>query len=317
MVMKGAVIAGPQKLELVDMPIPEIGDEEVLIRVTLCGICHSEFPLWKEGTLVGRRIGHEPVGIVEAVGRLVTNVKAGDRVTGLFLEAFAEYAKTHYSNVVVVPESLSDEEAMGEPLSCLMSGADRTQVSLGDSVAIIGSGFMGLGFLQLLKLKGAAKIIGIDIRKEGLENARRFGADEAYLPQDVPKDYIVDEWNDQMFVRGADVVAEVSGSQPGLDLAGKMTRVHGILSVVGYHQNGLRSVDMQLWNWKGITVINAHERRNNYHINYMKAALKLIESKRLDIKNLLTHEYKFTDINKAFEDAEKKPQGYIKGFLRI
>lgn len=317
MKMKGAVIAGPQKLELVDMPIPEIGEEEVLIKVALCGLCHSEFPLWKDGTLVGRKIGHEPVGIVEAVGRLVKNVKPGDRVTGLFQEAFAEYTKTHYSDVVLVPDSLTDEEAMGEPLSCLMSGAERTQVGLGDTAAIIGSGFMGLGFLQLIRLKGTSKIIGIDVRAEGLENAKRFGADEVYHPKDVPAKYIVDEWNDQMFIRGVDVVAEVSGSQPGLELAGKMTKVHGILSIVGYHQNGPRTVDMQLWNWKGITAVNAHERRNDYHIRYMKAALSLIEAKRLDVKNLVTHEYKFEDINKAFQDAENKPKGYIKGFIRI
>jgi threonine dehydrogenase-like Zn-dependent dehydrogenase len=176
---------------------------------------------------------------------------------------------------------------------------------------------MGLGFLQMMKLKGPSKVIGIDIREEGLANAKKFGADETYLPCDVPDRYIVDEWNDQMFIRGVDTVAEVTGSQQALDLAGKMTKVHGTLAIVGFHQGESRSVDMQLWNWKGITVINAHERRNDRHIRYMEAALKLIKAKRLDIKGLVTNEYSLDNINEAFEAMQTKPEGYIKGFVRI
>lgn len=316
--MKACVIAGKEKLQIVDCPVPQIEDDEVLIRVERCGTCFSEFPLWKQGTEQGKRIGHEPVGIVEKVGSRVSRFVPGERVTGMFYEAFAEYTKAPERNVIKVPDSLSTCEGIGEPLSCLMSGVQRTPLEMGDTLAVVGCGFMGNGFLQLMRLRGAGKIIGIDLRPEALENARRFGANETYLPQEVPACYLVDTFNDRIFLDGVDVAAEVSGTAEGLALAGVMPRAHGTLDIVGYHQSGgLREVDMKMWNWKAMTVINAHERRDSRHIQYMAAAMRLIEAGQLDIAGMYTHEYALDDINQAFRDMENKPHGYIKGSVRI
>lgn len=326
MSMKASVIAGPRKSEVVSVPIPVIGDEEVLIRVTACGVCASELHPWTEGAgwleASGRRpiFGHEPVGIVEKVGSRAAGFRTGDRVTGLIQNAFAQYAKADYRKLVKVPDGLDDLEALGEPLSCLMSGADRTPVGLGQDVAVVGTGFMGLGFLQLMRLKGAGKIVAVDMREESLETARRFGADETYAPGDVPAAYKVTAWSHMdQGIKGIDVAVEATGSQGGLQLAGEMTAVHGVLSVVGYHQghSGLRSVNMELWNWKAISVVNAHERRSEVHMKQMEAGLRLIENGSFHMKDLITHEFTLDEVDQAYEAIATKPPGFIKSVIRI
>lgn len=316
--MKAAVLKEAGYMQVEERPIPEIKENEMLIRLLVCGTCLSEYPEWKNGESIGKILGHEPVGIVEKIGSGITRFKPGDRVTGLFKNCFAEYTVSTEDLVLKVPDCLTDEEAIGEPWSCLVSGASRTDVKFGDTVAVVGCGYMGLGMMLLLKLKGAGKIIAVDVRKESLELAKQFGADEVYTPEELPDRYIVDEWNDEMFVRGVDVVAEAAGGAAGLELAGKMVRPHGVLSIVGFHQSGgRRAIDMKLWNWKAITVINAHERRDWMQMEYMREALAMFEHKKIDVKPMMRHEYPLEEINRAFTEMKEKPEGYIKGYVRI
>jgi threonine dehydrogenase-like Zn-dependent dehydrogenase len=317
-IVKASILIGPAQSEIVNMPLPEINDDEVLIEVSACGVCASELHSWENGTSGKRKVlGHEPVGIIRNIGKNVEGFDVGERVTGLIHEAFAEYTKADYRNIVKVPEDLDDLEALGEPLSCLISGANRTPVQPGDTVAIIGTGFMGLGFMQLMRLKGAGKIIVIDVRQEGLDNALRFGADIVMFPDQVEEQYKVVEW-DQMD-RGVDVVVEASGSQAGLKLAGEMTKVHGVLSVVGYHQanQGMRDVNMQLWNWKAITVVNAHERRNQVHVDCMNGGLAMINQNLYNMKEMMTHEFNLEEVDQAYGALKNKPSGFIKAVIKM
>jgi len=100
-------------------------------------------------------------------------------------------------------------------------------------------------------------------------------------------------------------------------MAGNITGVHGILSIVGWHQNGPRTINMELWNWKGITVINAHERRNEVHVACMKEALTMIEAGRFNMKDMITHEFKLDEVDKAYNVLVNKPEGFIKGVVKI
>jgi threonine dehydrogenase-like Zn-dependent dehydrogenase len=314
--MKACVLRGDSRTQIIDLPIPEIQEDEVLVKVKTCGVCTSEVHSWIHGIGgVNGILGHEAVGTIEAIGKNVKGFSIGDRVTGLILGAYAEYVKVDYRNIVKVPAKLEDTEALGEPLSCLVSGAKRTPVDYGDTVAIIGTGFMGLGFLQLMKLKGAEKVIAIDIREDGLENALKFGADRVLFPHEVEDVLKVTDWN--RMNGGVNVAVEVSGTQKGLELAGEMTAVHGNLSIVGYHQNGLRSINMELWNWKAITVINAHERRNHVYMDCMKAGLKLIASGGFNMRDMITHEFRLDEIDQAYRMMLDKPRGFIKSVIRI
>lgn len=316
--MKAYVQDGAKHLAIHDLPIPEINDDEVLIRVRICSTCHSEYLGWLTGDRPGRRYGHEAVGVVERIGKSVKNFLPGDRVTGMLFNAFSEYIKIPYYNLVKVPEDVSDLSAILEPWSCLFSSVERMPVKLGDKAGIVGAGFMGLGFMQLLLLRGVSEVAVVDNREEALEHARCFGAAETYLPQNIPDTYIVDTWDDHIFERGLRIVAEVTGNAAALELAGRMVGVHGTLAVVGFHNiGGNRSIDMELWNWKAFEMINAHERRFNRHLSYMEAAIRLIRAGKLNTERFMTHAYGFEELNKAFEDMGNKPEGYIKGYVII
>jgi threonine dehydrogenase-like Zn-dependent dehydrogenase len=114
-----------------------------------------------------------------------------------------------------------------------------------------------------------------------------------------------------------DVVAEVTGTQAGLDLSVDMVRQHGVLTIPGYHQGDIRSINMQLLNLKAVQIINAHETIIRERVEPMKRGIKLVESKKLDMKSLITHEYGLKEINRAFNDLEEKPHGYIKGYINL
>jgi threonine dehydrogenase-like Zn-dependent dehydrogenase len=130
----------------------------------------------------------------------------------------------------------------------------------------------------------------------------------------VPGRESLDEW----FKLGLDVVAEVTGTASALDMAGRMTKAHGQLNIVGYHHQDLpRHINMHMWNWKGFTVVNCHDRRFWYNIKYMDAALNLIKRGRLNVDALMTHGFDFKDINQAFSAMANKPKGYIKGYVKI
>ncbi len=314
--MKACVLQSASASKICDVPIPEISEEEVLIRVALCGVCMSELHDWESGIHAGKQIfGHEPVGFIEAVGARVIGFQPGDRVTGLIGRAFAEYTKANYRRIIKVPDHLENMEALGEPLSCLMSAAKRTPVQLGDNVAIVGLGFMGLGFLQLMRSKGAGTIIAVDPRLESLELAMRFGADVTTTPGEVPEQYIVVERHHHD--RGVAVTAEVSGTQAGLKLAAELTAIHGHMSIVGYHQGEAREVDMELWNWKGLSVLNAHERREAVHMQCMQAGLNMIANKRFNMRDLVTHEFSLDEVDQAYAAMKRKPEGFVKAVIRL
>lgn len=315
--MKAYILAAPQRYEAVWKPIPQPGPRQALIRLLVCGTCASEYFPWQTGEEIGRVYGHEGVGVIEAVGPGMTKFRVGDRVTGMMHECFAEYTLGDEDEMTKVPDGLSDEQAIGEPLAMLMSGVNHTPIELGQTFAIVGTGYMGLGFLQLACAKGAGKVIAVDMRDQGLENARRFGATETYHSNEVPAEYIVDVWDDSIFDRGVPVVAEVTGNEAALQLAGDMTAVHGHLAVAGYHQGGMRSVNMALWNWKAITVRNAHERRSWLCPGLIDHALALVQKKVLDTAGMMTNEYGLDELNRALYEIGHKPDGYIKGFIRI
>ncbi len=315
--MKAAKLVAESKHNIIEVDIPTIDEFEVLVKVSICGLCASELPKWKSGVLEGfTYMGHEIVGIVVDKGRYVTNVTIGDRVTGYICDGFAEYAKAHHTLVTKVPEVLEDCEAMGEPLGCLVSGIRQTGVEIGDESAIIGLGYMGLGFMQLLKASGSSKITAIDVRQESLDLAMKLGATDSYFSQNVPIDKKVLEYGVNM-AGGYDIVVEASGVAPALNLAVEMTGLHKKLSVVGFHHSGLRNLDMCLMNWKAIRVINAHERRDHFMMSSIDRGLKMIANKRIDMKSLITHEFGLNEIDRGFDVFDKKEGNYIKGYIKF
>ncbi len=309
-------LVAPQQSEVVEELVPEPGPGEVLVRVTACGVCASELHPWIHGRPgYPHRFGHEPAGVVEAVGPGVSRFRPGDRVTGLFGGAYSQFRVVPEGVLLPVPDQIPDEGALGEPLACLVNAQRRTRIELADRVAIIGLGFMGLGMLQLVKLRGPSRVIAIDVREEARRRALDVGADEAYRPDDVPADYLLTRFSEWDSPKGLDIVIEASGTQAGLTLAGKMVRAHGTLSILGYHQGNPREVDVEMWNWKAIDVINAHVRRRADLLESMRIGLALLAKGLIDLSCLVTHRYGLSGVDQAFADLRDKPAGFVKAVV--
>jgi threonine dehydrogenase-like Zn-dependent dehydrogenase len=94
-----------------------------------------------------------------------------------------------------------------------------------------------------------------------------------------------------------------------------MVREHGVLSIVGYHQGGRRQVDMELWLWKALEVLSAHERRADYQMDCMRRGLALVAAGKLDMAPLVTHRYELDGVDRAFEALVARPKGFVKGVI--
>lgn len=314
--MRVSQVVRAQESDVIEQNRPEPAPREVLVRVSLCGVCASELPRWRSHDQASPiRLGHEPFGYVEKVGSEVTRFTVGNRVTGLFHGGFSDYCAVSEDLLLSVPNNVPDESAMGEPLACLVNAARRTRIEFADTVVLIGLGFMGLGILQLVKLRGPSRIVAIDVRQESLDRALSLGATEAYTPDSVPDGLFLTEFSQWNSDAGADVVIEASGSQGGLDLAGKLVKAHGILSILGYHQGAPRQVDVGMWNWKAIDVVNAHVRRSEDLLESMRIGLELESSGQIDLGSLITHRYTLDDVDAAFKALVSKPQGFIKSVI--
>jgi threonine dehydrogenase-like Zn-dependent dehydrogenase len=256
------------------------------------------------------------MGVVVEIGPVVTRLREGDRVTGLFKGAYADLCLATEAELLPVPDGVAEENALGEPLACLVNAQRRTPVELANRVALIGLGYMGLGMLQLLKLRGPSRIVAIDVREDARAAATSLGADEVYHPSEFPPEFVLTNFGDWQSDRGFDVVVEGSGTQPGLTLAGEMVRAHGVLSILGYHQGGPRQVDVGMWNWKAIDVVNAHVRRRADLMESMRIGLDLAASGLIDLGALVSHRYTLDEVDRAYTDLLEKPPGFIKAVIR-
>jgi threonine dehydrogenase-like Zn-dependent dehydrogenase len=316
-ILRFSQLVAPRTSEVVTAPTPAPGPGEVLMQITVSGVCASELHPWADGVPVyPHRFGHEPVGVVAGVGDGVSGVREGDRVTGLLNQAYANFCLADSSRLLAVPDGVADESALGEPIACLVNAQRRTPVELADRVALIGLGYMGLGMLQLLKLRGPRQIVAIDMREDARNMALALGANEVWHPDEVPDWARLTRFSDWNSDRGFDVVVEASGTQAGLTLAGELVRAHGVLSILGYHQGGDRQVNVGMWNWKAIDVVNAHVRRPADLMESMRIGLELTAAGLIDLGVLVTHTYGLDQVDAAYTDLQSKPSGFMKAIIR-
>ena len=325
--MRQMILTGPRKSTIIEVPIPTYTDDEMLVRVTLTGMCHSEWYPWATAR-PGDVLGHESIGVVAEVGKNVKGFKVGDRVTGLGGGAYKEYIVVTPQKMAHVPDNLKDEDAISEPLACILSAAMKLPcVTLGDTVAVVGCGYMGLGTIACFKAMGYGNIIAVDKRPEALENAKKFGATETYTPEDLPEMYI-SNWetmgkadltrsgdNAGIFAPGIPTVMEFTGTEDGLQLAGQMVKAHGRLGIGGYHNDGMRSIDFMLWNFKAFTAINCHERRINYEADLCRRCMELL-SKGIWKFTGVTKIFDMKDFDMVSEMMEHHTDNFIKGAFR-
>ena len=263
--MRQMVLAGPRKSKIIEVPIPKYSDDEMLVKVTLTGMCHSEWYPWataKDGDV----LGHESIGVVAEIGKNVQGFKVGDRVTGL-------------------------------------------------------------GAIAAFKAMGYGNIIAVDKRQIALENAKKFGATETYLPEELPEMYISNFEtigkadltrsgdNANVFAPGIPTVMGFTGTEDGLQLAGAMVKAHGRLGIGGYHNDGMRSIDFKLWNFKAFTAINCHERRIEYEAGLCRRCMELLDKGIWKFTGV-TKVFDTEDFDKLSEMMEHHTDNFIKGAFR-
>lgn len=315
--MKTALCCKPKTFEMIETLIKEPGDDEVIVRLEGCGVCGSNLPVWDgrswfEYPLEPGAPGHEGWGCLELLGKTVTGYSVGDRVAVLSSNAFAQFETVSVNKIVKLPVEMGKMNFPGEPLGCAMNVMKRSHIMDGQRVAVIGAGFLGLLLIQLA-VKQGAKVIAISKRRSSLENALKYGADEC-LEFSVEVSDRVMQWTQN---KGCDCVIEATGYQQSLDISGEIVKVNGHLIIAGYHQDGIRTVNLQQWNWKGIDVINAHERDLSRYTQGIKDAIDAIVNNKVEIDSLFTHKFPLSQINNAFEVMKERPDGFIKALVTI
>jgi threonine dehydrogenase-like Zn-dependent dehydrogenase len=300
---------------LVEVDMPAITDaKQILIKNRYCGVCMSEHHDWLTG--VNKSFGHEPVGVVCEVGSDVTKVKIGDRVSGLF-EGNAEYVIAKEEDVFLIPDCLKDEEAVLEPLACLISAVSKVKIPvIGEKVAVVGCGYMGCGAISLLKMRGAY-VVGVDIRKECLEDAKRYGADEVYTPDELPAYYKDVPGSDITFKSGGlgfRLVMEWGETNESLDLAINMTRMCGQLAIGAYHTGGKRLVDVQQLNVKAIDCLSTHPRETDLNRLSCERAIEFL-SNGWNFREVPTKVYPVSMFDEAQRELTTKYGSYMKALV--
>jgi threonine dehydrogenase-like Zn-dependent dehydrogenase len=315
--MQAAVIAAPGQASLQAHDVPEPGPGQLLLRLEGSGVCASSLPLWE-----GREWftypqepgapGHEGWGRIAAIGEGVRGFEVGERVAALSYRAHAEYDLAAADAVVKLPAALAGKPVLGEPLGCAANIFQRSEIRAGQTVAIVGIGFLGALLTQLATHAGA-RVIALSRRPFSLEFAQQAGAAHTLLLDDHWK--IIEKVKALTDGRFCPRVIECTGLQWPLDLAGELSAERGRLVIAGYHQDGLRQVNLQLWNWRGLDVINAHERDPQAYVAGMKRAVELMGAGVLDPEPLYTHRLPLERLGEALELTRTRPDGFMKALV--
>jgi len=322
--MKAVVFQSPNNLEVVERPVPGIGEYDALIKVAACGVCGTDLHILDGEHIVKFPVipGHELCGEVVEVGGKVVNVRPGDRVTvdpnivdqtcffcrrgeihlcenltavGVNYDGgFAQYCSVPAVQAYAVPQSMRMEEAaMVEPLACCLHGIDRAGVSSGDRVVVLGAGSIGLMLVQLAKAGGANKVIVSEPEERKRLLAAKLGADVQLDPQ---RQDIADEVLSLTSV-GADVVIESAGRLDTAEQSVKLARRGGTVLQFGVvSPDRLASISPYDVYYKELRVVGSFVNPFTH-----ARAIELIASKQVDVLPLVTHRFSVEDASGAIE----------------
>jgi len=327
--MDAALLYGVKDLKVENINVPEVGLGEILVKVRAATTCGTDVKIFQRGYVSGviqypTVFGHEWAGDVVKVGEGVSWLKEGMRVRAgnsspclrckmcqkgnynlcedmMWLwGAYAEYIKIPARIVTLntqeIPSNLTYEEAsVTEPLACVLHGIEKAHVKLGDAVAIIGAGPIGLLHIQTAKKMGAEKVVISDFIDERLEVAKELGADETVnAKREDPVEKI------KRFTEGfgADVVVEAIGIPATWEQALRMVRKGGTVLEFGGCPPGTEiTVGTELLHYGEVTMLGT------FHATpaHFKKALNLIASGTVKAKPLITRHMKLDEIKDALE----------------
>ena len=341
--MKALVLTEYKRLEYKDVPDPQIGSDEVLLRVKACAICGSDVHGYDGSS--GRRIppvimGHEAAGVIEAIGAGIKRFHTGDRVTfdstlycrtcgpcakglinlcdnrrvfGVSCEdyvkdgAMAEYAAVPEHILYRLPDSVSFEEAsVIEPLAIALHAVNRTRLRVGSDVMVAGCGTIGQLIIKVLRIMGCGSITALDIDDGKLRMALKSGADSVVHSGEEDTARRVKELTDG---EGMDAVFEAVGVSETLELAVNSLKKGGELTLVGNIQKQV-AFPLQRVVTSEININASCASAGEY-----AACLKLIEAGRIDLKDIISKTVPLSEGGEWFEKLREGLPGVIKVVL--
>jgi threonine dehydrogenase-like Zn-dependent dehydrogenase len=315
--MRAARIVGPRHAIVEEVSVPEPGEAQVRIRIAGCGVCSSNLGPWgglpwTQYPLAPGDGGHEAWGFIDAVGPKVEGLEIGDRVAAVSYRAYAEFDVADAAAVVRIPRELWDVPFPGEAYGCALNIWRRANAASGSTIAVVGVGFLGALVTRLAAAAGA-HVIAISRRESSLSLARHMGAEQVVPFTD--KGTVLRAVQELTSGALCDTVFELVGKQEPLDLSAELTRTRGTLVIGGYHQDGERKVDLQLWNWRGLDVINAHERELSRYTEGIRLAMDAIGALGIEPEKLATHSYSLEQLGEALDATATKPDGFVKAVV--
>jgi L-iditol 2-dehydrogenase len=302
-------------VRLEEMPLPQIGPGEVLMRVEASGICGTDLLEWYRLHKAPLVLGHEVAGVIAAVGKGMENHKIGERIcvahhvscntchyclsghhtvcdtlrrTNLYPGGFAEYVRLPRINVeqgiFPLPDGVSFEEAtFVEPLACVLRGQRLAHFQPGQTVLVIGSGVAGLLHMQLARISGAGRIVATDISDYRLEAARRFGADIAIHAREYTADYVRQIADGRL----ADRIVICSGATSAIIQALQSVERGGTVLFFASTDPGVTvpiSVNDLFWR-NEVTLTSSYGGSPGDYA----AALDLIQTGKIRVRDMITH----------------------------
>jgi len=318
-----AVYHNNRDIRIKDIPKPDIGSDEILLKVMASGICGTDVVEWYRLPKAPRVLGHEATGIIDEVGEKVTKYKVGDRVfvshhvpcnkcryclkdshtacetlhtTNYYPGGFSQYIRVPKINVEtgvykLTPNMSYEEGTFIEPLACAVRGQRLANINKDDTLLIIGSGMAGILHIQLAKLKGAQKIVAADINPHRLELAKKFGADHVIDAKgDLPQE--LKELNDG---RAADKVIVCTGAVKAALTALECVDRGGTILFFAVPDPTTKIPIPITQFWRNETTI-----RTSYGAapRDLEEALQILAQKKINVSDMITHRL---DIREAAE----------------
>lgn len=342
--MRAAFLYRPGEIHIEQTEIPIPKDDEALIKLKAVGVCGSDVHFYRHGRIgdfVVKEpliLGHECSGEVVEIGKNVKKVKVGDRVaieagvpcrrcsycrsgrynlcrdvtflaTPPFHGAYREYMTHPEDFLFKLPETVSFEEgAMIEPLAVGTYAAERGNVNVKNTVAIIGSGTIGLITLQAVKARGAMDVIVIDVESFKLELAKKLGASLTINAKEEDPVQKVIEYSDG----GADVVMEAVGAVETVQQSIKMARPGAVIVWIGMPTTDeipIRAVEAIC---KDVDIRGIFRYANAY-----EPAIKMVSKGKVELKSLITTTFDLDHVQDALEYPTKHPGTCIKVMVKI
>ncbi len=338
---------GPKDLRWIETELPDLRENEVLVRVKFCGICGTdesiysgESTFWADGLIhTPMTLGHEYSGVVESVGKNVTNFKPGDRVvadTGIscgtcdtcregnylgckHMKAvgtinahdggYAEYAVMPERHLYKLPDNISFEQgAVVEPVATGLYAVKMGQIKMGDTVLVIGTGPIGLGATPFVGLYGASKVIVVGRKEFKLELAKKFGANYTI---NTTKEDLYERVMEITGSEGVDVVIESSGSVDMLYESVRVCKNYARISCVAFYEKPVTFENFDNMTIHGIQILTVMGSPNMNPI-----VLKMMESGKVDFTQMITQVIPLSEARLALDDLKANSGSRIKILLQ-